>query len=249
MRFLVTAGPTHEPIDAVRYIGNRSSGRMGLAIASAAAAAGHPTTLLLGPVPLSPREIDAVFPPPAPGHGGTAASDRTDDRPTGDGCQVHRFRSAEDLRTLLHRFWPEADVLVMAAAVADFRPAETASPGKIERGGDLTLRLAPVPDLLAELNERSRPDQRRVGFALEEPDRLIERATGKLHRKGLDAIVANPLETMEAEGVAGQVFLAGGRVLRPSEWPQRIPKERFAEWLIAALLKEWHAAPEGKVAR
>ena len=90
MHFLITAGPTHEPIDEVRYIGNRSSGRMGVAIAAAAQRAGHGVTLLLEPA--------TVAPPPQ--------------------CQTIRFRTAEELRTLLLRTAPEADLLVMAAAVA-----------------------------------------------------------------------------------------------------------------------------------
>ena len=216
MRVLVTAGPTHEPIDAVRYIGNRSSGRMGVAIATAAAEAGHAATLLLGPVPMSTTELHAVFPP----------SERR---------RLRRFRTAEDLRGLLATEGPEADLIVMAAAVADFRPEGLASEGKLERGDALVLRLAPVPDLLAEVASRARPAQRLVGFALEEPARLEERARAKLLRKGLDAIVANPLETMDAEGVAGQVFLRDGRVLHPPAWPDRIPKERFAAWLVERL--------------
>ena len=243
MHFLVTAGPTHEPIDAVRYIGNRSSGRMGLAIAAAAVEAGHQTTLLLGPVPLSDREIDAVFPPPSPAASGSGVATESPSQPMPRGPELLRFRTSEELRVLLHRHWPRADVLIMAAAVADFRPANEAVSGKLERGAELHLHLVPVPDLLAELKGQSRPDQRRVGFALEEPERLAERATAKLGRKGLDAIVANPLETMDAAGVAGQVFLPGGRVLRPPEWPQRVPKEAFARWLLSALHDEWSVAP------
>lgn len=230
---LVTAGPTHEPIDAVRYIGNRSSGRMGIAIASAAVLAGCPTTLALGPVPMSDREIDAVFPPTTSGAGPH---------------QLCRFRTADDLRTLLAELAPAADILIMAAAVADFRPRSRLLDRKIERGAALTLELEPVPDLLAEVASRRREGQTLVGFALEEPTRVEERARTKLDRKGLDAIVANPLETMESAGVAAQLFLAEGpslppRVERPPGWPAPVTKEAFATWLIGTLLRRPASRP------
>jgi phosphopantothenoylcysteine decarboxylase / phosphopantothenate---cysteine ligase len=230
MEFLVTAGPTHEPIDAVRYIGNRSSGRMGLAIAAAARAAGHRVTLLLGPVPLSDQDVRAAASP---------ANSHPDSPSVVGSLEVVRFTTADDLRRHLHAYWPAADILLMAAAVADFRPVSPLPSRKLERGSDLTLALSPVPDLLAELRERSRPGQRRVGFALEEPARLAERAKAKLDRKGLDAIVANPLETMDALGVAGEVYLRDGRILRPEGWPKQISKEAFAAWLVAELVQEW----------
>jgi phosphopantothenoylcysteine decarboxylase/phosphopantothenate--cysteine ligase len=207
MHFLITAGPTHEPIDEVRYIGNRSSGRMGVAIAAAAQRAGHGVTLLLGPA--------TVAPPPQ--------------------CQTIRFRTAEELRTLLLRTAPEADLLVMAAAVADYRPKAMLAGRKIPRGEAMSLELEPVPDLLAEVATTFGAALTLVGFALEEPAALEERARAKVDRKGLDAIVANPLATMDAEGIEGAVILRDGRTLRPPGWPKPLPKEEFATWLVGTL--------------
>lgn len=213
-RLLVTAGPTHEPIDAVRYIGNRSSGRMGLAIASAAAAAGCPCTLLMGPATLDPSDA-------------------------GSGIRVARFRTTADLEGALAEHWPEHDVLVMAAAVADYRPAASASGdaavgGKLRRReGPLTLELESTPDLLAGVAARSRPGQTLVGFALEPPERLLASARDKLVRKGVHAIVANPLETMDGQDVAGTIVTPEG-LLRPE--PARLSKEAFATWLVGRIL-------------
>ncbi|MDZ4830386.1 MAG: phosphopantothenoylcysteine decarboxylase [Phycisphaerae bacterium] len=211
MRFLVTAGPTHEPIDAVRFIGNRSSGRMGIAIARAALAAGHDVGLCLGPV---------CEPPP-------------------QGATTERFRTAEDLRGMLARLAPRFDIIVMAAAVADFRPASASPDQKIERGESLQITLVPTPDLIAELAANRRPGQLIVGFALEESARLEERSRAKLLRKGLDAIVANPLLTMDAATIDGQLIIADGRVLRPSA-SRSIDKSEFAAWLVTQLI-ELHA--------
>ncbi|MHC5002467.1 MAG: phosphopantothenoylcysteine decarboxylase domain-containing protein [Planctomycetota bacterium] len=203
-RVLVTAGPTQEPIDAVRYLSNRSSGRMGLALAGAAAGRGWPTTLLLGPGPLSP--------------------------PDGSHLTTRRFRTTAELQALLDSLWPEHDVLVMAAAVADYRPRGGAGAGKIRRRGEgLVLELEATPDLLAEAAAVRRSGQLVIGFALEPADGLEAAAREKLRRKGVDAIVANPLETMDAESVSGRLILADGRVLVPAG---SLAKERFAAWLL-----------------
>ena len=214
-RVLVTAGPTEEPIDAVRFIGNRSSGRMGLAVALAFAEAGCPVTLLLGPVrsevPVHPR------------------------------LACLRFRTAAELATMLGGAWPAHEVLVMAAAVADFRPVAVA-PGKIARAGGLDLRLEPVPDLLAGLPRR--PGAVRIGFALEEPGRLRERALGKLAAKDLDAVVANPLETMESGSVDATLFWRDGHEERAGAGA--IDKRDFARWLAGRILERAPAAPNGE---
>ena len=205
-RILITAGPTHEPIDDVRYLANRSSGRMGIALATAAADRGLPTTLLLGPVPETPH------------------------LPSGVTCL--RFRTTDDLQALLAGSWPDHDLLLMAAAVADFRPAAPV-PGKLRRRSNrLVLDLEPTPDLLSGLT-RTRPDQRVVAFALEEPDGLLEAARRKLEAKGADAIVANPLETMDAETVTAVLLERdGGRYDAPPD----LPKTAFADWLLDRLL-------------
>lgn len=200
-KILVTAGPTHEPIDAVRYLANRSSGAMGIAIAEAARDAGWDVTLLLGPV--------------------------TREAPRG--MRAERFESTAELMGLLEAHFPACDVLVMAAAVADYRP-KPGGGGKIERSAaGLTLELEPTPDLVAGCAARKRDDQMIVGFALEEPAKLAERARSKLARKGLEAIVANPLSTMGAEGIDATVITAAGRV----ESPGPMAKPAFARWLVS----------------
>ncbi|MFK7959444.1 MAG: phosphopantothenoylcysteine decarboxylase [Phycisphaerales bacterium] len=220
-RLLVTAGPTQEPIDAVRYIGNRSSGRMGWAIARAAAEAGHPVTLLFGP----------GTPPPADGRPEDQA--RADSR-----MNVVRFRSTADLEAELAEHWPAHDVLIMAAAVADYRPIQPAEGGKLRRTeAGLTIELESTPDLLAGASAASRPDQTRVGFALEPRDRLDASARAKLVRKDVHAIVANPLETMDASTVEGVLVMPDG-VQRPPE--PTMDKQAFARWLIASVV-ELHA--------
>ena len=207
-RVLITAGPTHEPIDRVRFIGNRSSGKMGLAIARAAAAAGWRVRLLLGPVPTTPHD-------PA--------------------VTVERFQTTEELRALLAKRMPTTDVLVMAAAVADYRPdpADTDLKGKIRRKGEgLTLKLVSTPDLLQEAASRRRAGQVLVGFALEPARGLEKAARGKLERKGVDFVVANPLETMDSADIDGMLVGREGQTRAPG---RRLSKDAFAAWLIAQL--------------
>lgn len=201
---LITAGPTHEPIDAVRYLGNRSSGRLGIALARAAADAGWRTTLLLGPT--------GAGPPDTP-------------------VETRRFRTAAELQGLLSEEFPACDVLVMAAAVADYRPRHDAgSDAKIRRTESaLTLELEPTPDLLADCAARRRAGQTLVGFALEPRERLVASARDKLLRKGVDAIVANPLETMDALTIDATLVQ---RDAADESTGGPVPKERFAVWLL-----------------
>lgn len=207
-RLLITAGPTQEPIDQVRYIGNRSSGRLGIALAEHAAQAGWDVTLLLGPTPRTPADSRVL---------------------------VHRFRTTADLHALLQAHFPLSDVLVMAAAVADYRPKkeETDAEGKIRRlAGGLTLHLEPTPDLLAGCAAHKRPGQLVVGFALEPRSRLMESAKSKLQRKSLDLIVANPLETMDA-GTIEAVVLGKDGTQRTTDGA--VEKDRFADFLLGIL--------------
>src|SRR4051812_34731545 len=171
-RVVVAAGPTREPVDEVRFLGNRSSGKMGAALAAAAAARGAEVTLLAGP----------GTPKVQGGAGGPIA--RID------------IETAADLERALASVTVGADAVVMAAAVADFRP-RTRAAGKLSRrdaGGNLTLELTAVPDLLAGLaqaRQNGRPFL--IGFAAELAGgaALEARASGKLREKGCDAIVAN----------------------------------------------------------
>jgi phosphopantothenoylcysteine decarboxylase/phosphopantothenate--cysteine ligase len=146
--------------------------------------------------------------------------------------KVYRFRTTADLDALLKAHLPAADVLVMAAAVADFRPRTTpdALQGKIRRTEQkLTLELEPTPDLLATHARGKLARQVFVGFALEPRDELRQSALSKLERKRLDLVVANPLETMDSETIEATVIFAD-RSERPTEGV--ISKGAFAEWLL-----------------
>lgn len=211
-RLLITAGPTYEPIDAVRFIGNRSSGRLGSALADHAQDQGWAVTLLLGP--------NAV-------------------KPTNDDVEVIGFQSTSDLQNLLQTHLPQADTLIMAAAVADYRPAadEVDLEGKRRReGGSLSIKLESTPDLLAGCSKAARSDQLLVGFALEPRDRLISSATKKLGRKNIDLIVANALETMDSDSIEATLLGNADRGIScQRSTPGTITKAAFAEWLIAEI--------------
>ena len=140
---------------------------------------------------------------------------------------MHRFTSTAELQALLAEHFAGCDVLIMAAAVADYRMREVAA-GKAARAGSLKLELEATPDLVAGLAGRKRPGQRVVAFALEEAEALEARALEKMRRKGVDAIVANPLATMEDGRVDAVLFTAdGGR-----ERPGLMSKPDFARWLV-----------------
>lgn len=201
MRVLITAGPTREPIDEVRFISNRSSGRLGIALAEHAADAGHAVTLLLGPVMIA-----------------SAARER---------LAIHRFTTTAELEALLREHFRGCDALVMAAAVADFRPRRVTA-GKTRRAENLRIELEPTPDLVGAIAPTKRADQRVIAFALEEPEQLERRARSKMQHKRVDAIIANPLATMDGE-LINPVWLArdGGRLA-----PGPMRKDVFAPWLI-----------------
>lgn len=162
-RLLLTAGPTYEDLDPVRYLGNRSTGRMGIALAEAAARRGVRVDLVLGPTPLTC----------------TAA-----------GVDVRRVRSAREMHAVTVAAWPQADAAILAAAVADYRPDNVAEQ-KIKKGEKpLSIKLVRNPDIAAELGREKRPHQRLIGFALETENGLVN-ARRKLKRKHLDFIVLN----------------------------------------------------------
>jgi phosphopantothenoylcysteine decarboxylase/phosphopantothenate--cysteine ligase len=159
---VVTAGGTREPIDSVRYVGNRSSGRMGVAIAEQASRLGADVTL-----------VAASLAVPAPA-----------------GMQVVEAATAADLeRETLAR--ADSDVVVMAAAVADYRPAETLQEKRRKDGLPWTLTLEPTTDILAELGRRRRADQVLVGFAADEGAAGLDAARAKRERKGVNLLVFN----------------------------------------------------------
>jgi phosphopantothenoylcysteine decarboxylase/phosphopantothenate--cysteine ligase len=165
LRVLVTAGGTREPIDAVRFIGNRSSGRMGFALADEAARRGAAVTVVAANVHL----------------------------PRTPGVRYVEVETAEELHAACLGAFDDADVLLMAAAVADFRPAARHA-GKIKKdaaGDSLDLELERTTDVISALADRRRPGQVLVGFAAEHGDGAVEYGRGKLERKGLDAVVVN----------------------------------------------------------
>ncbi len=166
LRVLVTAGGTREPIDSVRFLGNSSSGRMGVALAHAARARGAEVTLVAANV--------AVPPPP--------------------GVSCCRVTTAAELKEVCEREFPACDILLMAAAVADFRPASPAD-GKIKKSGRerLDLELEATADVITGLASHRRDGQTLVGFAAEHGEGALEHGRGKLAEKGLDAIVVNDI--------------------------------------------------------
>lgn len=207
IRLLITAGPTREPIDAVRYLGNRSTGKLGVALAEAAADAGWAVTLLLGPSHLSP----------------------------GRAVRIERFETGAELGRLLEANQPGCDVLVMAAAVSDYRPKPDPAllASKMRRGaGPVTLELEPTEDLLAACSGRRRAGQLLVGFALEPRDRLLDSAREKLARKRIDLIVANPLGTMESDSIEAIVLGRDGFEASPGG---AVSKAAFARWLLGVV--------------
>ena len=158
---LVTAGGTREPIDPVRFISNRSSGKQGHALAEAAAARGARVTLVT-----------------------------TVDLPASGGIELRRVDTAAEMADAVLGATGAADVVVMAAAVADFRPAAAADRKIKKAGGVPEIVLEPTVDILAALGERKRPGQTLVGFAAETDD-VRDNAYEKLTRKGADLVVAN----------------------------------------------------------
>ena len=190
VRVVVTAGPTHEPIDPVRFIGNRSSGKMGIAIATEAASRGADVHLVLGP--------GTVRPPM--------------------GVSIVEVSTAEEMRAAVLAVFEDADAVVMAAAVADFRPKVTAEDKLKKEAGIPELHLEPTPDILRELGERK---GRRVliGFAAETQD-LQDAGRRKLQEKHLDLIVVNRVGR-EGTGFGSDTNEA---MLLTEEGPDRSPR-------------------------
>jgi phosphopantothenoylcysteine decarboxylase/phosphopantothenate--cysteine ligase len=162
-RVLVSAGGTREPLDAVRFVGNRSSGRMGVALAAEARRRGAEVTLLAANLAV-----------PGP-----------------DAVELVETPTATDLEREALARAPEADVVVMAAAVADYRPAEALGAKRPKDTATWTLELEPTTDVLSALGERRRDGQLLVGFAAETGEARLERAREKLARKGADLFVLN----------------------------------------------------------
>jgi phosphopantothenoylcysteine decarboxylase/phosphopantothenate--cysteine ligase len=186
VRFLITAGPTREPIDPVRYLSNRSSGKMGYALAEAALSAGHEVVLITGPVSLA-----------APARARTV-----------------KVMTSDQMHDAVHQHLSMCDILVMCAAVADYKPA-MASPQKIKKGAaGLILELIPTRDILSSIPPH---DDRLfiVGFAAETND-LEENARKKLRAKNCDMVVGNDVSRadrgMESDENEVTVFFRNGEI-------------------------------------
>jgi len=201
VRFLITAGPTREPIDPVRYLSNRSSGKMGYAIAEAALAANHEVVLVSGPVSL-----------PAP-----------------EAARRIAVVTSDQMHDAVHQNLTGCDVIVMCAAVADYKPAK-ASPQKIKKGAaGLILELVPTRDILSSIG----PDRSFlvVGFAAETND-LEENARKKLRDKNCDMVVGNDVSRsdsgMESDENEVTIFFRNGEIAKIS----RSSKKNIARELI-----------------
>lgn len=205
MRILITAGPTREPIDPVRFLSNHSSGRLGLALVQAGLAAGHQVTAILGPVafdlPAQARRVD--------------------------------IQTTRELQDAVLREFPCHDLLIMAAAPADFRPKHVAD-HKLSREASLTIELEPTEDIVAAAARTRLPAQRIISFSLE-TDSNVDRAKAKLARKGVDMSVYNPLKTMNSPTIHAVLLYRNG----DAEPLEPLDKAAFARLLIergAALL-------------
>ena len=220
---LVTAGPTYEDLDAVRYLGNRSTGRMGFAVAAQAMAQGARVVLVTGPTALEPPV----------------------------GAKVERVRSAEEMHAAVMAKAAEADAVIMTAAVADYTLRDGRAAQKIEKNeGELTIALRRTPDILRELSQRrgSNPLPLLVGFAAETSN-VAERAQAKLESKHLDLIVANDVSRSDAG--FGVTTNAATIILRGATEDEEVPlgtKQALARVIIShveQLLSRSVEAPTG----
>ena len=221
LRVLVTAGGTREPLDSVRYLGNRSSGRMGFALASQAAALGAEVTVVAANVAL-PRDPRVRY---------------------------VDVETAAELQTACDDAFDATDLLLMAAAVVDFRPAR-AHEGKMKKGADDTLDIAleKTPDVLAGLAARRRDGQTLIGFAAEHGDGALAYGRDKLVRKGVDAIVVNDIGRtdigFDVDANEVTIVTAAGERHVP-----RAPKDEVARAILeeaVALRSAPTVAPEGR---
>jgi phosphopantothenoylcysteine decarboxylase/phosphopantothenate--cysteine ligase len=197
VRFLVTAGPTREPIDPVRYISNRSSGKMGYAVAEAALDAGHDVVLISGPVSFDPpRDAKLVS-----------------------------VSTSDEMFGAVHRHVDKCDVCVLCAAVADYKPAKV-SPTKIKKRGErFSLALIPTRDILDSLGHRERRQFLLVGFAAETND-VEEKAARKLREKNCDLMIANDVSNansgMESDANELTILFQNGERHKISRAPKKI---------------------------
>jgi len=203
VRFLITAGPTREPIDPVRYISNRSSGKMGYAVAEAALAEGHDVTLISGPASVEPPRNANLIP----------------------------VSTSDEMFEAVHRHADKCDICVLCAAVADYKPANVSSIKIKKRDAKFSLELIPTRDILDSLGHKQDRQFVLVGFAAE-TDHVEENAAKKLRAKNCDIIVANDVSGadsgMESDGNEVIILFRNGEKTKIS----RAPKKNIARDLV-----------------
>jgi phosphopantothenoylcysteine decarboxylase/phosphopantothenate--cysteine ligase len=203
VKFLITAGPTREPIDPVRYISNRSSGKMGYAIAEAALTEGHDATLISGPAVVEPPRNANLIP----------------------------VSTSDEMFEAVHRYADKCDICVLCAAVADYKPANVSSTKIKKRGAKFSLELIPTRDILDSLGQKQDRQFVLVGFAAE-TNHVEENAAKKLRAKSCDIIVANDVSGadsgMESDVNEVIILFRNGEKTRIS----RAPKKTIARELV-----------------
>jgi phosphopantothenoylcysteine decarboxylase/phosphopantothenate--cysteine ligase len=214
LKIMITAGPTREPIDPVRYITNRSSGKMGFALAGAAAMRGAPVVLISGPT--------SLLPPP--------------------GAELIHVNTTEEMRRAVLDKSRDCDVIIKAAAVLDYRPKSPADRKMKKENRSFSLELEPTPDILAELGSANQPGRCfLVGFAAETND-LLANAKAKLERKNLDMIVANDVSRTDAgfdsETNLVKVICRDGSV----EALPLMSKRQLADCLLDRIKRLWESS-------
>jgi phosphopantothenoylcysteine decarboxylase / phosphopantothenate---cysteine ligase len=197
VRFIITAGPTREPIDPVRYISNRSSGKMGYAIAEAALTEGHDVTLISGPAIVQPpRDANLIL-----------------------------VSTSDEMFEAVHRHADKCDICVLCAAVADYKPANVSSTKIKKRGAKFSLELIPTRDILDSLGHKQDRQFVLIGFAAE-TDHVEENAAKKLRVKNCDIIIANDVSDadsgMESDVNEVIILFRNGEKMKISRAPKKI---------------------------
>lgn len=207
MRVLITAGPTREYLDDVRYLSNASSGRMGYALAEAVLAAGHEVVLVTGPVFLTPPS----------------------------GATVRQIETTDQLLAACHEVWPDCDGVIATAAVCDYRP-RSRFPGKLAKTGvSLDLELVETADVLAELG-RQKGNRWIVGFALESEEFAHVNALRKLKEKNCDAIVLNRPTAIGAENNTVEVIGPNGETVDTFAGTKRAVADQLWSWISGHMI-------------
>lgn len=201
MRILITAGPTREYLDDVRYLSNASSGRMGYALAEAVLRAGHQVVLVSGPVNLTPPK----------------------------GCEVHPVETTEEMCRTCVELFPQCDGVIAAAAVCDYKPRNRIA-GKIAKTGEpITIEMIETDDVLAELG-RSKNDRWVIGFALE-AENPRENALQKLRAKNCDYVVVNAPSAIGSESNRVELIDGTGRIVSAWSGSKKDVANNLIAWM------------------